>query len=165
MPRRRGYGYSSSRIALKKAQFEEIDRAEFLDLVLVAYSVADGDMNDIATLAERRLAIFRKEGFPEDPYEIDQTNSYGSFDGLPKAEIDELLDPLKERDEEALKHRNDSEQLVARKDDEYYRAVDKVTFTDFLEAVNKVKTDDNDEEAWATIDRWRTRRMQNEKVI
>lgn len=165
MPRRRGYYSRGSAVKKDVAQFEELDRAEFLDLVLVAYAVSDGDKADIATHIERRLAIFRKEGFPEDVYPSKSDDTYGYFDGLPQAEIDEPLDTIKERDAEALQHREESTRLMKNSDDPYHRMVDKVSFSDFLSAVNRVKDNDNDEEAWAIIDTWRTRRMKNERVI
>jgi len=168
MPRRRGYG-SGSNIRAKDARCEELDKANFLDLVLVAYTVSDGDAEDIATQIERRVAIFRQDKFPDDPYPKpggENSGYYSSFfEGLPQAEIDEPLDMVKDRDREALQHREESAQLMDQKTADYHRLVERVTFEDFLNAVETVKHDESDEEAWKIIDNWRTRKMRNEKVI
>jgi len=168
MSRRRGYG-SGSNIRAKDARCEELDKADFLDLVLVAYTVSDGEADDIATQIERRVAIFRKDTFPDDPYpkpvEESSHYGYGYFEGLPQAEIDEPLDLVKDRDREALQHREESAQLMDKKTADYNRMIERVTFEDFLNAVETVKHDESDEEAWKIIDNWRTRKMRNEKVI
>jgi hypothetical protein len=173
---RYGYGYGGdSSLAHKSSEqpwggliLEELDRAEFLDLVLIAYTVADGPADDIATRIERRIAIFFKEGFPEDPYKLTERNLYArrAYQGLPEAEVDDVIDDVKERDEVALKMREESEALLNKTTTAWSaRAFETVTFQDFLDALAKVKEDDDDEAAWATIQSWRTRRMAGERAI
>lgn len=173
MPRRRRYGYSSSRLRWKRdtegggLEFNELDRAEFLDFVLIAYTGADGPADDVATVVERRIAIFYKDKLPEDPYAPKDAAQYmyGEYEGLSEAEIDEAMDLTKERDEDALKHRNESDDLMKKKDTPYYGTIEKVTFEQFLDAVSRVKTDDEDDQAWDIIDQWRTRKLRSEERV
>src|SRR5262252_949555 len=110
MPRRRSsyYGHDS---ALRYRRDEEngglilteLDRANFLGYVLVGYTIADGPEDDIATLVERRVAIFEEDKLPDDPLDLELTAekahyAYGTYEGLPKAELDNKLDTAKERD-------------------------------------------------------------------
>jgi hypothetical protein len=159
--------------------FRELDAANLAGYTTLIYETWRGDRDDPATQVEEWLSLFNEEDMPDEystaqdqsnipPYVAEKSRySYrDEYEGLAKALVNQRVKVVKETDKDAIKHQNESENLMPddkTNDNYYYRrresaGLGSVYYEDFLAAVERVSANDDDEEAWDIIDKWRSRR-------
>lgn len=148
-------------------------RLKTLDHTIIIYEWFDGEKEDLATTVTRRMAMFKNGQAPaasDDLVEwataqadssMKRSWEYYGFDGLPNALYDQELEVLKEADRAAEDFRNAMEQATAevRGDYDYstgeYGTKRSSDYAKFLDAIDVIAEDYEDEEAWKIIDAYR----------
>jgi hypothetical protein len=146
-------------------QYKELHRVEFLeDYEQITYQVSDGPEDDLASTVEWRIAVFEKPV----PDEIKADTRWG-WEGLTDALYDNVLTIKKEADYDAEQHKHEQDALMPAegKDSYYSRAatIRGVGYGDFLEAIERVGENDDDEDAWKIIETWRMRQLRQEERV
>lgn len=130
----------------------------------VLYHLSDGPLVDPATTIERRCAIFRsqecsindEEGLRKQIAKGKEKGGYW-YDGLPGAISDEPFEAQQEGDSSANDHREQQKDMLT--ESTGYRSWDhnakKEKYEAFLEAIDTLAEDYEDEAAWAAIEEWR----------
>lgn len=146
--------------------FTELDRSVTeLGLTTIVYLSYDGDLEDPATRAVKRVAVFPPDFEPYDLQAMadeQESKSYYRrwFNGFKSAIIDDEWEVAKESDDEAKRFRE--EQQTWRKsgtsmgmDGESEAG----PYEQFLVAIDTFQQDPNNEEAWAVIEAYRKERL------
>jgi hypothetical protein len=147
------------------SELVELERQELGKYTTILYIYSDGPQEDPASTIEQRLAVFFTG---EEPAEIETVakSSYSWFEGLNGAILDDSLDKLQERDHDAERHRQESESFLRAAQDKSqysYGRPDGQQYEKFLEAIDRVAKNEEDEEAWTIIDHWRERQLRGEE--
>jgi hypothetical protein len=154
--------------------FRELDAANVGGYTILIYETWVGDREDPATQVEEWMSLFNEEDMPDEvstatevanspPYVPSTRYTYRGYSGLQGAVTNEQLRVVQEADYAAQKQRSDSESLLG---DTYYgrsASVGGVNYEAFLNAIERVGANDDDEEAWAAIEKWRSRQMRQEE--
>jgi len=162
--------------------FEILDHNIILELDYVSYilDVWAGEKTDPATTITRYIGVWKGadlekedgEAFDPDFGESGYVSRYGinSREVKPKPLHWDVLEEVQKADREAEQHRSESESLERPLDDSHYdysgrRAASKEQHEAFWAAIERVSENDDDEEAWETINKYRLRYvMQHEKA-
>lgn len=152
-------------------------RLKTLDHTIIIYEWFDGDKEDLATTITRRMAMFKNGDAPDESAELRDWATkaaddrmlrnweYYGFDGLPKALYDQELEILKEADHDAERFREEQASATAQVESDYdyntgeYRRKEKSDYESFLEAIDILAVDYEDEKAWAVIDSYRAHQL------
>lgn len=141
----------------------ELDRVPMYDgkYTVIVYDIADGDLEDLATNIERRMATFEH---PPSVLKHEGEGRWG-WEGLDGAMIDVELETVQEEDEGASSHRELDQRIQDRTESGYYGGNLPTAEQQerFWEAVETVALDETDEDAWAVIDAWRSRQLRSEE--
>ena len=161
-------------------QYEERHRYAMPDPLgyeVLVYETWKGRRDDPATDVEQRIAVFMPGDCPPDGWGglwVQQAyeqargrnryySSYG-YDGLPGAVSDEVAAQLQEADHEAEQFKRDYESAIrphtrysySKKDDE---VIDKSDFEKFMEAVDVIAENPDNEPAWQIIQSYRLKQL------
>lgn len=138
-------------------------------LIILVYTWRDAeDPEDPAATMVNRFATFQPEQQPPegvgalDPWCKENYEEKGRYsyrwDGLPHALADDVLEKVKEPDDDALDFRRESERAMERyrrydyAKGEYVGEGESTAFESFLEAVEKYGEDESDDKSYAIIE-------------
>ena len=127
--------------------------------ISVVYDVSDGNPFDPATTVERRVAFFKSGNVPVTWFEDYRKGYSGYFEGLKDSILDERIETVQEGDMDADEHRDATRSLAKVQRGTVYTTAGQITYADFMDAIERVANDENDEEAWKVIDKWRSRQL------
>jgi hypothetical protein len=156
--------------------YEEIDAANVGPYTMLLYQTWVGDKGDPATTVEEWASIFLEEDLPEEysdakiqsnvpPYVSSEKHSYrkGWFDGLKDSQADNKLRVVQEGDEASEQHRREHQDMLNDNGSSYRYRLMGMSYEEFLDAIDRVAENEEDERAWDTIDKWRSRQMRDEE--
>lgn len=158
--------------------FEIVDHNIIPDqYVTYIVDVWQGDRKDPATRITRYIGTWRasdletEEGeafdpdfsFPDVPqYRIDRISMYEFDRKKSRPLVWDRLETVQEPDQDLLQHREAHDRLSEQNGHtplSWRTASSGVGYEQFLQAIDAVAVNEDDEEAWATIDKWRQRQM------
>jgi len=131
--------------------------------LIVIYEVWSGmvEKDDPATDLERWASVYNGDT-PKD-VELKMMDSRYGFEGLEGAEQNIYLETVREADSSVQEHMNDQERLLKSGQTWNYQTnsyEDRGSaYEKFLGAIERAADNDEDEEAWAIINEWRTTRQ------
>lgn len=147
------------RISSKRGtlNYNVVDGDAYLSLVVDVWA---GDPEDPATEVSRFFGVWRRSDLDGEAQDLTiSQDGWYDYEIKPKPLLWELIETTKEADDRAIKHQQESEHLLTRVEGYDYsghnRQVD--LYEAFLDAIERVAKDENDEEAWEIIERWRSR--------
>lgn len=163
--------------------FREIDAANIGSYTVLIYETWVGDRNDPAVQIEEWTSFFHTEDMPEEvspaqdqrgipPYVDNNTRGYGSyyiqrFEGLQGEVLSKQIRIIQEKDHNIEKMKREQEAMLDTKDNysRYRHSYKGLNYEDFLNAIERVGENEDDEEAWKIIDSWRSRALRQEERV
>jgi hypothetical protein len=149
---------------------EEVSRTDIpgTKYTIIVYDAWEPNVpkDDPSTSLERRMAIFVTGKEPADGMSLKIPRDHWRFDGLEGAIADEVVEILREADREAQRLLQEEQQMLSQgRRFNYTTSSYEDTaseYENFLQAIERVADDDQDDDAWTTIEQWRERQMRHE---
>jgi len=152
-------------------QYEIIDHnvtpdQEYVTLILDIWM---GDRNDLATGIDRYIGVWRGSALETDEGEAInpsfEKHSWRRYVPEPKPDtlVWEKMESIKEVDRDAQSHQTESAALMSGSYFGYDSGIKEGQYESFLDAIDRLAENYEDESAWEAVNNWRSRILRKEK--